>query len=135
HAISFSLTFRPTAFLPSMIRSTLTRMTFNASRRLAVSATAAALVAGVLAASLPAVAQAQAAAGPLMFAAPTTAMPQPPEVAARAFILQDLSTRQTLAARNADQPVEPASLTKLMTGYLVFQALQQGKLSLTQEIP
>jgi len=118
-----------------MIRSTLTRMTFNASRRLAVSATAAALVAGVLAASLPAVAQAQAAAGPLMFAAPTTAMPQPPEVAARAFILQDLSTRQTLAARNADQPVEPASLTKLMTGYLVFQALQQGKLSLTQEIP
>ncbi|MDO9236735.1 MAG: D-alanyl-D-alanine carboxypeptidase family protein [Aquabacterium sp.] len=62
-------------------------------------------------------------------------MPQPPEVAARAFILQDLSSKQTLAARNADQPVEPASLTKLMTAYLVFQALQSGKLSLTQDLP
>ncbi|WP_375212443.1 D-alanyl-D-alanine carboxypeptidase family protein [Aquabacterium sp.] len=62
-------------------------------------------------------------------------MPQPPEVAARAFILQDLSSRQTLAARNADQQVEPASLTKLMTAYLVFQALQSGKLSLTQDLP
>ncbi|MFT3858364.1 MAG: D-alanyl-D-alanine carboxypeptidase family protein [Aquabacterium sp.] len=62
-------------------------------------------------------------------------MPQPPEVAARAFILQDLSSRQTLGARNADMPVEPASLTKLMTAYLVFQALQSGKLTLTQELP
>jgi D-alanyl-D-alanine carboxypeptidase (penicillin-binding protein 5/6) len=72
---------------------------------------------------------------PTVFAAPSAAMPQPPEIAARAFILQDLSSRQTLAARNADQTVEPASLTKLMTAYLVFQALQNGKLSLTQELP
>ncbi|HET6786890.1 MAG TPA: D-alanyl-D-alanine carboxypeptidase family protein, partial [Aquabacterium sp.] len=63
------------------------------------------------------------------------AMPQPPEVAARAFILQDLSSGQTLAARQADTPVEPASLTKLMTAYLVFQALQNGKLQLTQDLP
>jgi D-alanyl-D-alanine carboxypeptidase (penicillin-binding protein 5/6) len=69
------------------------------------------------------------------FAEPAAAMPQPPEVAARAFILQDLSTRQTLSARNADQTVEPASLTKLMTAYLVFQALGNGKLSLQQELP
>jgi D-alanyl-D-alanine carboxypeptidase (penicillin-binding protein 5/6) len=69
------------------------------------------------------------------FAEPTAAMPQAPEVAARAFILQDLSSRQTLAARNADQPVEPASLTKLMTAYLVFQALQNNKLTLQQELP
>ncbi|TXH46409.1 MAG: D-alanyl-D-alanine carboxypeptidase, partial [Burkholderiaceae bacterium] len=40
-----------------------------------------------------------------------------------------------LGARNADQPVEPASLTKLMTAYLVFQALKDGKLSLTQDLP
>jgi D-alanyl-D-alanine carboxypeptidase (penicillin-binding protein 5/6) len=71
----------------------------------------------------------------VLFAAPAAAMPQPPEVAARAFILQDISSRQTLAARNADQPVEPASLTKLMTAYLVFQAVQAGKLQLTQEVP
>jgi D-alanyl-D-alanine carboxypeptidase (penicillin-binding protein 5/6) len=69
------------------------------------------------------------------FSEPAMAMPQPPEVAARAFILQDLSIKQTLAARNADQAVEPASLTKLMTAYLVFQALQGGKLSLQQELP
>jgi D-alanyl-D-alanine carboxypeptidase (penicillin-binding protein 5/6) len=70
-----------------------------------------------------------------LFAAPSAAMPQPPELAARAFVLQDLSSRQTLAARNADQKVEPASLTKLMTAYLVFQALQNGRLSLTQDLP
>jgi D-alanyl-D-alanine carboxypeptidase (penicillin-binding protein 5/6) len=69
------------------------------------------------------------------FAEPSAAMPQPPEVAARAFILQDLSTRQTLSSRNPDQTVEPASLTKLMTAYLVFQALGNGKLSLQQELP
>jgi D-alanyl-D-alanine carboxypeptidase (penicillin-binding protein 5/6) len=69
------------------------------------------------------------------FAAPSAAMPQPPELAARAFILQDLSSQQTLAARNADQPVEPASMTKLMTAYLVFQAVKTGKLQLAQEVP
>ncbi|WP_245503593.1 D-alanyl-D-alanine carboxypeptidase family protein [Aquabacterium lacunae] len=62
-------------------------------------------------------------------------MPLPPEVAARAFILQDLSTGMTLASRQPDQTVEPASLTKLMTAYLVFQALQANKLQLTQELP
>ncbi|HRH28335.1 MAG TPA: D-alanyl-D-alanine carboxypeptidase family protein, partial [Aquabacterium sp.] len=62
-------------------------------------------------------------------------MPQAPEVAARAFILQDLSTGQTLASRLPDQAVEPASLTKLMTAYLVFQALQSGKLQLAQDVP
>ncbi len=68
-------------------------------------------------------------------AAAATNMPQPPEVAARAFILQDITTAQTLAARQADLSVEPASLTKLMSSYLVFQALQSGKLQLTQELP
>ena len=101
----------------------------RAARRAFLSILAVALAAG----SLP-MARAQTAAAPL-FAEPSTAMPQPPEVAARAFILQDLNSRQTLAARNADMPVEPASLTKLMTAYLVFQALQSGKLSLNQDLP
>ncbi len=68
-------------------------------------------------------------------AAAPSLMPQAPEVAARAFILQDLSTGQTLASRLPDQAVEPASLTKLMTAYLVFQALQSGKLQLAQDVP
>ena len=111
-------------------------MIASPSRRLILSATFSSLAA-LSVALLPASgALAQAAASPAaLFAEPTTAMPQPPEVAARAFILQDLSSRQTLAGRNADQPVEPASLTKLMTAYLVFQALQSGKLSLAQELP
>jgi serine-type D-Ala-D-Ala carboxypeptidase (penicillin-binding protein 5/6) len=60
---------------------------------------------------------------------------QPPEVAARAFVLLDLSSDQTLAARQADIKVEPASLTKLMSAYLVFQALQSGKLRMDQQLP
>lgn len=68
------------------------------------------------------------------FAAPSANLPQPPELAARAFILQDLSSQQTLAARNADQLVEPASMTKLMTAYLVFQALKSGQLQLDQTV-
>lgn len=69
------------------------------------------------------------------FAETAAAMPLPPELAARAFILQDMGSRQTLAARNADAPVEPASLTKLMSAYLVFQAVQSGKLSLDKPLP
>lgn len=78
---------------------------------------------------------AQAADSVPLFANPAPGMPVPPELAARAFILQDLASHQTLAARDADQRVEPASLTKLMTTYLVFQALQSGKLQLTQTLP
>lgn len=63
------------------------------------------------------------------------AMPQPPEVAARAYLLMDLTSDQTLAAREADSPVQPASLTKLMTAYLVFDALRLGRLELKQALP
>ena len=59
-------------------------------------------------------------------------MPQPPEVAARAYLLMDVTTGQVLAAKDPDAPVEPASLTKLMTAYIVFDALRAGKISLTQ---
>jgi D-alanyl-D-alanine carboxypeptidase (penicillin-binding protein 5/6) len=63
------------------------------------------------------------------------ALPQPPEVAARQYILVDVSSGQTLAERDADAQAEPASLTKLMTAYLVFQALKDGKLTLEQPLP
>jgi len=62
-------------------------------------------------------------------------MPEPPEVAAKAYLLMDVTTGQVLAARDPDQPVEPASLTKLMTAYLVFDALKAGKISLAQTFP
>lgn len=61
--------------------------------------------------------------------------PQPPEVAAKSFLVLDLTTNQVLAERNADAAMDPASLTKLMTAYIVFQALRDKKLALTQAMP
>lgn len=62
-------------------------------------------------------------------------MPQPPEVAAKAYLLIDLTANQVLAAKYPDMPVEPASLTKLMTAYLVFDALKSRKMDLIQTLP
>ncbi|MDP2006924.1 MAG: D-alanyl-D-alanine carboxypeptidase family protein [Rubrivivax sp.] len=62
-------------------------------------------------------------------------LPQPPEIAARQYLLIDLNSNQVLAERDADAQAEPASLTKLMTAYLVFNALKDGKLSLEQTLP
>jgi D-alanyl-D-alanine carboxypeptidase (penicillin-binding protein 5/6) len=59
---------------------------------------------------------------------------QPPEIAARQYILMDLTTGQTLAERDADTATDPASLTKLMTAYVVFGALRDKKLTLEQTI-
>ena len=61
--------------------------------------------------------------------------PQPPEVAAKSYLLMDVSAHQILASKEIDTPVEPASLTKLMSAYLVFDALKSKKLSLTQTLP
>jgi serine-type D-Ala-D-Ala carboxypeptidase (penicillin-binding protein 5/6) len=57
---------------------------------------------------------------------------QPPEIAARQYVLLDLTTGQTLAERDADTATDPASLTKLMTAYVVFTALRDKKLALDQ---
>jgi D-alanyl-D-alanine carboxypeptidase (penicillin-binding protein 5/6) len=62
-------------------------------------------------------------------------MPQPPEVAARAYLLVDITANQILAAKDIDAPVEPASLTKLMTAYLVFDALKSKKIDIKQALP
>jgi D-alanyl-D-alanine carboxypeptidase (penicillin-binding protein 5/6) len=62
-------------------------------------------------------------------------MPQPPELAAKAYLLIDVTANQVLAAKDPDMPVEPASLTKLMTAYLVFDALKSRKIELKQTLP
>jgi serine-type D-Ala-D-Ala carboxypeptidase (penicillin-binding protein 5/6) len=59
---------------------------------------------------------------------------QPPEIAARQYVLVDLTTGQTLAERDADAATDPASLTKLMTAYVVFSALRDRKFTLEQPI-
>ncbi|MBD9403184.1 D-alanyl-D-alanine carboxypeptidase family protein [Comamonas sp. CMM02] len=60
---------------------------------------------------------------------------QPPEIAARTYMLVDVTANQVLASKDVDAPVEPASLTKLMTGYLVFDALRSKKITLEQRLP
>jgi D-alanyl-D-alanine carboxypeptidase (penicillin-binding protein 5/6) len=62
-------------------------------------------------------------------------MPQPPEIAAHSYLLLDVTANQLLAAKDIDSPVEPASLTKLMTQYLVFDALRARKIDLKQTLP
>ena len=61
--------------------------------------------------------------------------PKPPEIAARTYMLLDVTANQVLAAKDIDAPVEQASLTKLMTGYLVFDALRTKKIELQQKFP
>ena len=61
--------------------------------------------------------------------------PTPPEIAARQYILVDLASNQVLAEREADSQADPASLTKLMTAYLTFNALRDKKLTLEQTLP
>ncbi|WP_348688315.1 D-alanyl-D-alanine carboxypeptidase family protein [Acidovorax soli] len=75
-----------------------------------------------------------AAVAPAAFGAYAQA-PQPPEIAARTYMLVDVTANQVLAAKDIDAPVEQASLTKLMTGYLVFDALRSKKIALDQKLP
>ena len=56
-------------------------------------------------------------------------------MAAKSYIVLDLTSNQTLAEREADTPADPASLTKLMTAYVVFNALHDKKLALDQKLP
>ena len=62
------------------------------------------------------------------------AAPQPPSVIGRSWMVGDLSSGQILAAEKPDERVEPASLTKLMTAYVVYQALRDKKLALEQPV-
>lgn len=63
------------------------------------------------------------------------AAPPPPGIVGKAWLVADLTSGQTLAAHRADERFEPASLTKLMTMYVVFTALREKKLALEQQVP
>jgi len=57
-------------------------------------------------------------------------LPDPPTLSASSYLLQDFNSTKVLVQHNADARVEPASITKVMTAYVVFHELQSGKLSL-----
>ncbi|NCV27095.1 MAG: D-alanyl-D-alanine carboxypeptidase [Betaproteobacteria bacterium] len=58
-----------------------------------------------------------------------------PTIAAKAWILYDVSSQQVLAAHEAEKTLDPASLTKLMTAYMSFAAIKEGRLKLDQRPP
>lgn len=71
------------------------------------------------------------------FAPPAHAVlppPPPPRLEASAWILVDADSGRVITSRNADQAVEPASLTKLMTAYAVFSALREGRIGLDSPV-
>jgi D-alanyl-D-alanine carboxypeptidase (penicillin-binding protein 5/6) len=57
-----------------------------------------------------------------------------PTVAAKSWILVDATSNQVIAAQDPDLRIEPASLTKIMTAYMVFSALKEKKLDLNQSV-
>jgi D-alanyl-D-alanine carboxypeptidase (penicillin-binding protein 5/6) len=75
-----------------------------------------------------------AAPGPLTGLASITNVPPPPPQPAKSYVLVDAFSNTVIAGVNDTQRVEPASLTKLMTAYVVFHALRDGKLKMDQEV-
>src|SRR5690606_4003702 len=94
---------------------------------------------------LPALAFAQAASSPdtttvvpagagVVAAVGELATVPPPTLTAKAWLTLDANSGQIIAAQNPDEKVEPASLTKLMAAYIVFEALESKRLSLDQQV-
>ena len=68
-------------------------------------------------------------------AAPTITVPPPPALNVKAYVLMDAATGKILASLNPDEPLAPASLTKMMTSYVVSMALKEGKIHPTDLVP
>jgi len=64
--------------------------------------------------------------------ADTVVVPDPPQLAAKAWVLVDFDSGRILAEHNANNQVEPASLTKIMTGYIVFRELAANRLKMDE---
>lgn len=102
----------------------------RSSRRFAAS-----LVATLCLALPPTMVHGQAAPAPAPAPAPAAAAPIPPVLAAKAWLLIDMTSNQKLAGENENARVDPASLTKLMVDYLTLAAIRDKKLTLTQAVP
>ena len=76
--------------------------------------------------------------GQLLFSsliyADVTAIPAPPGIKANAYLLQDFDSGKILASKNIDQKMPPASLTKMMTVYVVSSELGSGRITLDDEV-
>ncbi len=61
-------------------------------------------------------------------------VPPPPQVPVRAYVLMDYQSGNLLADAKGDERMEPASITKLMTGYVIYKALKSGKIHLDDKV-
>ncbi|OZI41837.1 D-alanyl-D-alanine carboxypeptidase family protein [Bordetella genomosp. 4] len=111
------------------------------SRRVLAGAVLSALMASTSAAwaqqqqpAAPTPAVAAAAPAGVAQLAELSAVPAP-TIAARAWITIDVTSGQVLASSNPDMQIEPASLTKIMTAYVVFNALDEKRITLEQQVP
>ena len=66
----------------------------------------------------------------ISFAIAAMPTPAPPEVAAKNYLLLDFASGSVLAEKNADVQIEPASITKMMTAYVVYKEMDAGRLSM-----
>ena len=69
----------------------------------------------------------------LFLAASLLAIPNPPDLGVGSYILYEPNTKKILVSYNSDEPVEPASLTKLMTSYVVADYLKEDFINITDE--
>ncbi len=70
----------------------------------------------------------------LMAATQAAPVPSPPKLAAKSFLLIDFNSGRILAEKKINKKIEPASITKLMTAYVVYKELAEGRLSLDEEV-
>ncbi len=69
-----------------------------------------------------------------MLAQAEALMPSPPKLAAKSYVLMDFHSGQFLVSKNPDQRMDPASLTKIMTAYVVFNELKNGNIGLDDKV-
>jgi serine-type D-Ala-D-Ala carboxypeptidase (penicillin-binding protein 5/6) len=62
-------------------------------------------------------------------------LPAPPALDAKSYILMDYDSGEVIAEKNADMPVEPASITKMMTAYIVDNEIESGHIGMDDEVP
>ena len=70
----------------------------------------------------------------VMSLAQAAPVPSPPKLAAKSFLLVDFHSGRVLAEKNIHKKVEPASITKMMTAYVVYKEIEAGRLSLEEEV-
>ncbi len=63
-----------------------------------------------------------------------TPVPAPPKLAAESYLLIDFHSGRVLAEKNIDKKIEPASITKLMTAYVVYKEIEAGRLTMDEKV-